>query len=325
MIFFSVLLALIAEQMRALPLNNRVVRLLQRQITAVERLFIAQPSAYLLSTNNMAVPRWRSMLAWCAVVLPWTVGVGFVYVLLHRVHFIFAYAWSAAVVYFTLGFKQFSAPFTAIHLALRQDDLPQARTLLREWIGLDTTDMSLEEVLRHTMANGMLAVQRRVFGVLFWLIIPILTPFGPVGVVLYRIAEYLVHERNGVSVLCNRAFESFCRKVFFVLNWIPARFTACTFALVGNFEQALYAWRNLAIYGLDSNEDVVLAAAGGALGVRFTDDIAVMEVEGAIETQQAQTSMALTPYVLELGTSLVWRGVILWMALLVMLRFAAWL
>ncbi len=323
MIFFSVLIALITEQMRALPLNNPVTLLLQRHIAAVERFFTSTVSVD-IHADGSAKWTWQSVLAWLAIVLPWVVGVSFLYMVLHHSHFILAFAWSTAVVYFTLGFRQFSHPFTAIRLALRQEDLTQAQILLQEWTGLNTTDMSLEEVLRHTMVQGVLAVQRRVFGVFFWLIIPVFIPFGPIGAVLYRIADHLAYSRNGTSpmLLRNPAFEAFCRQVFFVLNWIPARLTAFGFGIVGNFEEAMHAWRNEGRLWPDSNEGSVLAAAGGAIGIRLLP--AVMAEAKESDESVNTPDIAFAPQILDVATGLVWRATVLWMALLLMLTFTAW-
>ena len=48
------------------------------------------------------------------------------------------------------------------------------------------------------------------------------------------------------------------------IDWIPARLTASAFAVVGNFEDAIYAWRNFANRWEDEAAGIILAAGGGA-------------------------------------------------------------
>ena len=69
MTFFSVLLALIIEQLRALSPNNPVFALLQYHAEWAAQGFDAGKKKH-------------GILAWLTVVLPWTVGVAAVYFLL---------------------------------------------------------------------------------------------------------------------------------------------------------------------------------------------------------------------------------------------------
>src|SRR5690606_39763557 len=55
-----------------------------------------------------------------------------VYQLLASVHILAALAFDVAVLYFTLGFRQFSHHFTEIQLAIKASDLDRARQLLEE-------------------------------------------------------------------------------------------------------------------------------------------------------------------------------------------------
>jgi cobalamin biosynthesis protein CobD/CbiB len=128
MTFFSVLLALIIEQVRALSPNNPVSALLQ---------YHAESAAHGFDAGK---PK-HGLLAWLVVVVPWTLAVALVYYVLYHINFVLAFLWNVVIVYFTLGFRQFSHYFTDIHLALNNDDVPRAREILNEWTGLDTVDM----------------------------------------------------------------------------------------------------------------------------------------------------------------------------------------
>jgi adenosylcobinamide-phosphate synthase len=311
MTFFSVLLALIIEQLRALSPHNPVSMLLQ---------YHAESAAHGFDAGK---PR-HGVLAWLVVVLPWTLAVGLVYYVLYRINFALAFLWNVVIVYFTLGFRQFSHYFTDIHLALNNDDVPRAREVLSEWTGMDTLDMPVSEIVRHTLVHAVVASHRHVFGVFFWFLIPI----GPAGAVFYRIAEYLARSWVVPNDERTPAFSSFAQRAFFVIDWVPARLTSLGFAIVGNFEDAIYAWRNHARQWPDPNEGVLLAAGSGALGARLSGPLAEpLSVEALAVGDASPVAVGddCTPRTLQSAVGLVWRAVILWMLLLLMLTIAVWL
>ena len=72
MTFFSVLLALIIEQVRALSPHNPVSALLQ---------YHAESAAHGFDAGKQK----HGVLAWLVVVVPWTLAVGLVYYVLYRI------------------------------------------------------------------------------------------------------------------------------------------------------------------------------------------------------------------------------------------------
>ncbi|MGD7312421.1 CobD/CbiB family protein, partial [Ralstonia pseudosolanacearum] len=121
----------------------------------------------------------------------------------------------------------------------------------------------------------------------------------------------------------------FARQAFRVIDYVPARLTAIGFAIVGDFEDAVYAWRNLAAKWNDEVNGILLAAGGGALGVRLGVPIAQRDSAERIADEDSAYPMDVgqEPSVrtLQSAVGLVWRAVVLWMLLLAMLSFAVWL
>ncbi len=311
MTFFSVLLALIIEQVRALSPHNPVSALLHYHAESTAHGFDAGKEKH-------------GIIAWLVVVLPWTLVVGLIYYVLSQINFVLAFLWNVVIVYFTLGFRQFSHYFTDIHLALNNDDVPRAREILTEWIGLDTVDMLVSEIVRQTLVHAVVASHRHVFGVFFWFLIPI----GPAGAVFYRIAEYLARTWVEPNPERTAAFSSFAQRAFFIIDWVPVRLTALGFAIVGNFEDAIYAWRNHACQWPDANEGVLLAAGSGALGARLSGPLAEplsVEALAVGDASPLPVGDDCMPRTLQSAVGLVWRAVILWMLLLLMLTIAVWL
>ncbi|KMQ80682.1 Adenosylcobinamide-phosphate synthase [Candidatus Burkholderia pumila] len=311
MTFFSVLLALIIEQMRALSPHNPVSALLRYRAESTAHGFDAGQEKH-------------GIIAWLVIVLPWTLVVGLIYYVLYRINFILAFLWNVVIVYFTLGFRQFSHYFTDIHLALNNDDMPRAREILTEWTGIDTVDMPISEIVRQTLVHAVVASHRHVFGVFFWFLIPI----GPAGAVLYRITEYLARAWSEPNPDRTVAFSTFAQRAFFYIDWVPTRLTALGFAIVGNFEDAIYAWRNHARQWPNSNEGVLLAAGSGALDARLASPLAEplsVEALAVGDASPLPVGDDCTPRTLQSAVGLVWRAVILWMLLLLMLTIAVWL
>jgi adenosylcobinamide-phosphate synthase len=322
MTFFAVLFALVIEQFRALSHDNPVHEMVRGLARRSERAFDAGSQR-------------DAIFAWCAVVLPLTLGAWVIDAMLASAGFALSFLWNVLLLYLTLGFRQFSHFFTDIHDALNRDDVIAARALLREWTGLDTVDMPVREVCRYTLEHAIIAVHRHVFGVFFWFLLPI----GPAGVVLYRVAEYLARHWSLPTAQHSPALGAFAARAFYILDWLPARLTSIGFAIVGNFEDAIYAWRNHARRWNDAINGVLLASGGGALGVRLgippaepdaqrvlgNDFGTDFDAEPVFEAQPQEFSQEPTARTLQSAVGLVWRAVVLWMVLLAMLSLAIWL
>src|SRR6266853_825003 len=118
-------------------------------------------------------------------------------------------------------------------------------------------DFAIEEAL--------VSSHRYVFAVVFWFV---LLP-GPSGVILYRLSMFL-NDRWGERTSPElERFSRFARRAFAALDWLPVRFTAAAFAIVGDCEDAVYCWRTQAANWPDPALGIVLASGAGAIGVRL--------------------------------------------------------
>ena len=115
-------------------------------------------------------------------------------------------------------------------------------------------------------------------------------------------------------------FGEFARRAFYALDWLPARFSAASFAIVGDFEDAIYCWRTQAARWPDPLLGIVLAAGAGALGVRLGLPIA----RGGVVEDRPELGLgeeADTPF-LDSTVGLIWRALVLWLALLLVVSIA---
>lgn len=308
MTFFSVLVALIFEQFYSLSRNNPVYVFVRSAVDSAEK-----------NLNTGLAQDGR--IAWFLLVFPPVLLVGLSYYLLLQAHPVLAFIWNTVIVYFTLGFRQFSHYFTDIHKALLIDDLVSAREILQNWIGRDTREMNTQDIARLTLEHAVIAVHRHVFGVFFCFLLPI----GPVGVVIYRMAEYIARRWNEPEHADKQAFGVFAQQIFQKIDWLPTRLSALGFAIVGNFEDAIQAWRYQKNKGQATNENILTAAASGALGVNLNIYPAEENNDVILEQENipfAEVGEPALVRVLQSAVGLVWRAMVLWMVLLALLSIA---
>lgn len=315
MTFLSILCALLIEQLKPLRADNPIYMQIQSLAEKIE-----------VSFNAGKVQHGR--LGWWIVMVSLTLPTAVIYWFCLRLSPFAALAWNVLIVYLTLGFRRYSHYFTSIQLALSSGDEDAARQYLSEWTHLDTAGMEVSEISRLAVERALIATHRNVFGVFFWFLMPV----GPACAVMYRAAEYLARAWNEPEHMKNEAFGSYAAKVFYWIDWIPARLTAVAFAVVGNFEDAVYSWRNYADRWSDEVVGIILSAGGGALGVRLgepEEKAMILEADAtAVDVDslelESQPGAEASPRALQSTVGLVWRALLLWMLLLLLLSFAVW-
>lgn len=175
---------------------------------------------------------------------------------------------SVGVLYLTLGFRHSSHYFTDIHLALRSKDIARARQLLAEWRSRSGDRLSSNEVARLAIEEALVTSHRHVFAPMLWFAV-----FGPAGAVFYRLALFFNDQWGGRVEIGQDIefgeFGRFARKAYALIDWVPVRCTAVGFAIVGDFEDAIYCWRTQASTWAQNAYGILLSSGAGALGVRL--------------------------------------------------------
>lgn len=327
MSFFAILFALLIEQAKPLAQGNPVHAALRGWARTASRNFDAGKPQH-------------GWLTWgLAVLFPALVAMGVHWLLWWSVGWPVAMVWNVAVLYVTLGFRQFSHHFTDIRDALEEGDERRARELLAEWQQVDASELPRSEIVRHVIEYSVLAAHRHVFGVLAWYSVLAALGLGPAGAVLYRLAEFVsrywrYRNRLGQQPV-SEALQKAAASAWTVIDWLPARLTALVFAVVGNFEEALDGWLYHAQRFPNDNDGVVLAATAGAVNVRLGGEalkVAVLPTqapgftsgEADAESVDSDSTPGREPEVGHLAqiVGLVWRSVVVWMVLLALLTLA---
>jgi adenosylcobinamide-phosphate synthase len=302
MSFVSILFALLLEQARPLAQMNPVHNAVRGWVRWVLRNFDAGKTHH-------------AWLAWfLSVLLPALTACALHWMLVWSVGWVAAVVWNVAVLYATLGFRQFSHHFTEIRDALQTGDEDQARQLLAQWMRMDASALPRSEIVRHVIEHSVLSAHRHVFGVFAWYSLLAAFGLGPSGAVLYRVSGYVAAHTSrplrptGQPV--SAAVQAKATLAWWVIDWIPARITALSFAFVGSFEEAVDSWRKYAATRPDDNDGIVLAATAGAVDVK----LGPQNQDGAGQIPQ--------PVHLRAVVGLVWRTVVMWMVFLALLSLA---
>ncbi|MHB1186482.1 CobD/CbiB family protein [Thiobacillus sp.] len=303
MAFFSVLAAVILEHLRPLRQPLPHYQHYSRFTQWLERRFNAGEYSH-------------GAIALALAVLPWLIAVWLVFVLLSGISPVLGWAWNVAVLYLTLGFKYYSDDAERIARLLRAGELDAARGQLLAWRGGDTSQFSADELARVTIEQVMAASYRQMFGVLFWFVL--LLPLGPVGAVLFRATSILARRWE----TSRGRFGQCAQRVFHIINWVPARLTALTYAIAGNFEDATYCWRTQADTWPEPEDGVVIAAGAGAMGVKLGQNITVGGE--SVWRPELGTGQAPDADCIDSAVSMIWRGLLIWLVAGLLIVIAGW-
>lgn len=165
------------------------------------------------------------------------------------------------ILYLCLGLQSLKEHAQVIADALKKNDIDTAREKTGWIVSRDTANIDETQMVRATIESVLENGNDAVFATLFWFFI-----LGAPGAVLLRCANTL-DAMWGYKTQRYLHFGRFAAKLDDVLNWIPARLTAITLALLGNTKQAFHCWKNQARYYSSPNGGPVMTSGAGSLQV----------------------------------------------------------
>ena len=246
--------------------------------------------------------RGAGVLALCVVVLP------FVLLAVWLQSTAFSPLFTAALLYLAIGWKSLSEHSLPIAEALETDDISGARTQLARIVSRDTAAIDEQGISRATVESVLENGCDAVFGAVFWALL-----LGAPGVVLYR----LVNTLDAMWGYKNERYLQFgwaAARLDDVLNFVPARLTALSYALAGSTRRALRCWQQQGYSWKSPNAGPVMAAGAGSLGVLLGGSASY---HGTIQVRP-NLGEARAPDALDIKRSLqlVNRVVLIWLAVL---------
>ncbi|WFC41535.1 hypothetical protein [Pseudoxanthomonas sp. SE1] len=151
---------------------------------------------------------------------------------------------------------------------------------------------------------------QRWFGVLFWFLL-----LGPVGAVLYRLSV-LATQGEWASALPEENRLG-ARAVKTALDWPVAQLMTLAMALVGNFDTVFTAWREAGGTRLRLDTGFLGYAARASVRCELAEEAEEYAEEGMVQAMRELPE-------LRDAMSLVWRILLLWLALLAVFVIGGW-
>lgn len=308
MTMFSVMLALMLEQVQTKPAGRLTHDGIMQFINSIERHFNDGQYAH-------------GVLAWgLAVALPCLLLISLYLGLLWQEP-ILAFFLAVGILYLTIGFRQFSHNFTEILADLRNSDIDGARKQLALWRRISGDRLSGTEVSRLAIETGLVASHRYVFAPVIWF-----AAIGPVGPLMYRLAQTANDAWGARHDADIGGFGEFSRRMFWLIDWLPVRLTATAFAIVGNFEDAVHCWRTQAEKWPDPSSGILLSTGAGALGVRL--GLPVGNIVGIDVTLEDRPELGVgddpDAEFMQSTIGLVWRTLVLVLLMLALIAVSGW-
>lgn len=259
--------------------------------------------------------RRSGVLAWALAVLPLTGATALLAVAAQRVSPLLSAAVSAAVLYLAIGHRSLHEHARPVADALEAGRLDEARAAVGRMVSRDTAALDPSQVAGAATESVLENGNDAVFGALFWFVV-----LGAPGAVLYRLANTL----DAMWGYRTPRFERFgwaAARLDDALNWLPARLTALTYAVLGQTRRAWRCWRVQAPQWDSPNAGPVMAAGAGAIGTRLGGAApyhGVWEERPALGEGAAANAASVRR-----ALALVRRGVALWLVIGVLVA-AAW-
>jgi len=175
----------------------------------------------------------------------------------------FSWVVEIVILYLAIGLQGLIQYTEPIFNALSEGDIERARDSLDDIIDSETPRMNKKQITTATIESSLGNGSDILFGNLFWFMVG-----GAPLVVLYR----LVNTLDGMWGYHDRHFEYFGKvaaRIDDILNFIPARLAAVSYAMSGKFFPAIKCWWKQAKTLSSLNRGPLLTAGAGSLDIEL--------------------------------------------------------
>ncbi len=243
---------------------------------------------------HLTAARWQGPWGVLAVTTPLLVIMGIVQVWLEgSIYGLPSLALGVAVLFYVLGPIDLDADAEDSLHALEDHDMAAAQRIVEPW-----ADHSGQADMTHALLAASLD---RLLAPLFWFAI-----LGPLGALWYRLATTLPRLPE-----TSADFRHAAQRLHAILDYIPARLTALSYALAGHFEDTLQAYRAGTSLTLDTDSaDLLVRCGRAAASLPLTMDDA--------------TPAPSNQHTLAAALELTRRALKIWIAVIALITLAGW-
>ena len=255
----------------------------------------------------------HGVLALCGLVLAVFAPITLLYFALHAVAVPLGWLFASLVLYLAIRFRAVLTEFTVMQRALRQENIDEARERLGRWLNRPARALDRSQLAKAAIEYVLVNCYRGLFATVFWFVV---LP-GPAGALVYRATVIAAQRWQDKADTDGYSFGWFAHRTLEVMDWVPQRLTAISFAIVGDFEDALYCWRTQAQSWGNPLEGIVLSAGAGALGIRLGEPL--QGADGPVYRAALGLGDEADAEHMQSTEGLIWRAVVLWAAFLLLL------
>ena len=248
------------------------------------------------------VLRLKGLAGWILVVVPFSLAAYYLSQLR-----VVGPIFSVVFLYFAISARSLAQHAGAVSSALKDNGLEAARRNVGMMVSRDTGNLDETEIVRATCESVPENGNDAIFAAVFWFVV-----LGAPGAVLYRLANTL-DAMWGYRNPRYRYFGWAAARIDDILNWIPARLAALTYASLGKTRNALRCWATQSKHWYSPNAGPVMAAGAGALDVELGGSA---RYHGEPKTRPI-LGCGRPPQIADIARAvrLVRRGLVLWVAL----------
>jgi len=217
------------------------------------------------------------------------------------------------LLYFAIGHRSLRQHGLAVYHALQAGQFEQAQRATSYMVSRDVEAIEpVSATIESVLENG----NDSVFGALFWFFIA-----GGPGALAYRLVNTL-DAMWGYKTPRYFYYGWAAARLDDVLNYVPARLTALTYALLGDPRLAWQAWRQQAPLWDSPNAGPVMAAGAGALNIKLGG---AARYQGEWHDRpRLGTTVAPTAGDIPKALQLVRNGMLSWLAIAVLIGATAY-
>ncbi len=202
----------------------------------------------------------RGFCCWLILVLPPALAV---WLLLVRLPPAGQLVLECLVLYFSIGWKSMQEHASEVHQQLMEKNLDKARMSVSKIVSRKTDELDERGVAKGAIEAVIENGSDCVLSPIFWYLL-----LGAPGALMFRLA-------NTLDAMWGNKTDRYIHfgrpsaKFDDFLNWVPARLTAISYAICGNFGSAWWCMRNQKAVSEGPNAGLVMAAGGGALNIKL--------------------------------------------------------